>query len=295
MNFKAVFGAVLLSVTHFVTPAVSQEIITDKGKTTLEIGASYLTTTRPAGLRWNPYDRFIENKVFRIGAHYGLSEKTEIYAKAFYQHEKNQVIDNHLKHPGRTIYNDLSQLTFGINHRIKGNDDFGIVNFNSITLANINLDDADNIGTTREQLDYGSSLTTGLRFYGTYDPVVISATFGYIFRSAHTLNLENFSHGFGVRSNDTHKPGNVFFFTPKIDFKVSDKLTLKSGLAIKMFDSYNRSGQRYQPPAALSNLELGIAYKLNESTTFLFDTSAGLVNLQSEGNLDMHFTLRKSF
>ena len=78
MSLRAFLGAIVLSAAHYVTPVFSQEmtrdIITDKGKVTLELGASYLTRNQMAGATNNTPMWYPNTKVYRIGGRYGLTD-----------------------------------------------------------------------------------------------------------------------------------------------------------------------------------------------------------------------------
>lgn len=291
MSLRTFLGAILLSATHYVTPVFSQEmtrdIITDKGKITLELGASYLTGSKTAGITHNTLMFHMNTKVYRIGGRYGLSEDSEVYAQAIVQDATNILMDRRtglvLNRSSPTYAPIFSAIMLGGNHRIKGDNNFGIIGFSDIFIP---MDHRlERFKYWRE--DNSTSLSTGFRIYGTSDKVTLSSDLGYKAKFAYTT---------GYATGDNHisyDNSDVLFFEPRIAFEFNEKTTIMGGVPIHMVGHATRGGVSYRPQVTHSFFEFGVTRELDNRTNLSFQAVIAEAQQPFQSSIDMHLTLTK--
>ena len=267
------------------------EIITDKGKMKFELGISYSTISQDSitsyfdtiqtgtgefidvPLAIGASQRVADTMILSLGGRYGLSDKTELYSRASFLYSDERAVDGVTGDTTTTTGGNFSSLTLGINHRFREDDETsGVVGFADITLA-------ENIAHESTKLAYGKSATVGLTTYRTFDPVVLSATFGY---------RPSFSR---IIEGDAIDPADTFFFNPSIAFAANNEITLTGGVSLRMMGKEKVNGVDKSTRKTRGDLEFGLAYSLDKNTSLQFDTTAGIVG---DTNLTLGFKFSKA-
>jgi hypothetical protein len=261
-------------------PLTVEDIITDKGKVKIDIGASYSNSEQSDLLTDNlsiqtGATSFItlplvvgqtnsnrDTWVGTLGLRYGLTKKAEVYTRMSYLSTSQR--DTSSQGTSKQSSHQFADAWAGVNYQFK--DDSKTPAF--IGFAEIAL---------REKSISSSSFKSaliGLTAYKANDPVVLSLTTAYRFNRAR------------ADGGRAYKPGNFILISPSIGFAVNDKVTLTGGVQWINRQADQADGQTIGIRKTSTDVLLGVGYGFSKSS--VLTTTATLNASGHEGaNLNM--------
>jgi hypothetical protein len=264
---KVRFAAALLVLgtasAHADLPLTVEDLITDKGKIKLDVSLSYansdrqgVSTGEPITVQTGPTSFVIlptwigesrgtsDSVVSTLGLRYGLTGKTEIFARTSYLHSSSRSSD--VSGVSSNSESRFADAWAGINYQFKKDDDTpALLGFAEIAL--------------REKHEKSSSsfksVLVGITTYKAIDPVVFSLTTAYRFNQSRKDGTENY------------KPGNLLLLNPNIAFAINDRVTLTTGMqwSNRKADRWNGQAQGFRRTS--SDLLFGVGYGISKDST----------------------------
>jgi hypothetical protein len=267
MRFRSfvVLGlAAVLSAPAFADlPLTVEDLITDQGKVKLDASFAYanadrqgVSTGEPIVVQTGPaafvtlptrIGESIGNSdtlVGTMGLRYGLTAKTEAYARASglsTSQRTSGVAGTAASHESRLI-----DAWAGVNHQFKKDDATpAVLGFAEIALAEKH----------RVDTAHFKSAMLGLTAYKAIDPVVFSATFGYRFNQRRQDGAQDY------------QPGNLILLNPSVAFAVNDRVTLTTGAQWTRRAADEIDGQPQGIARTATDLLLGVGYGFDKGNT----------------------------
>jgi len=244
-------------------PLTIEDLITDKGKVKLDLSFAYanvdrqgVSTGEPIVVQTGPAS-FVtlptaigtsignsDTLVGAVGLRYGLSAKTELYARA-------SALTSRQRGSGVSGTSSSNESRFadawaGVNVQFKKDDATpALLGFAELALAEKHRHD-----TARFK-----SAMLGATTYKAIDPIVFSATVGYRF---------NHSRKDGGQEL---KPGNLLLINPSVGFAVNDRVTLSTGLQWTRRQADRLDGTAQGIDRTATDLVLGVGYGFDKGNT----------------------------
>lgn len=244
-------------------PLTVEDLITDQGKIKLDLSLAYanadrqdVATGEPIVVQTGPAS-FIaiptaigtrignsDTLVGTVGLRYGLTARTELYARASGLTSSQRV-------SGVAGTSSSSEARFadawaGGNVQFKKDDDTpALLGFAELALAEKHRHDTASF----------KSAMLGATTYHAIDPIVLSLTVGYRF------NLSRKDGG------QDHRPGNLLLVNPSVGFAVNDRVTLTTGLQWTRRQADRIDGSPQGIARTASDLILGAGYGFDRGNT----------------------------
>lgn len=255
----AFFGA----SAHADLPLTVEDLITDKGKTRLDLSVAYSNTERQGISTGEPFilqtgpTSFIavptrigesvgnsDTVVTTIGLRRGITDKAEIYGRlsAYSSTQRSSTADKSSAHSS----SGFSDAWAGINYQFKNDDNTPAL----LGFAEIALREKHRTSGASFQ-----SAMVGATTYKAIDPIVFSLTGAYRF---------NQTRQDGDRS---YKPGNLILLNPGVAFAVNDRVTLSTGMQWTRRKADYIDGQPQGILRTATDLLLGVGYRFDKGNT----------------------------
>ncbi|TNL51605.1 hypothetical protein [Acinetobacter bereziniae] len=186
-----------------------------------------------------------EYLISNIGIKYGLMQNLDISLKANLLYNSNRFIDIESSNKSQHDTN-ISDISLGTNYQfIEDNKYPALVGFIETAIFEK--------GQNRNSIF--SSWSAGLTTYRSYDPIVLSLTYGY----KYTLKRK-------VEDKITYKMADLFFMNPQIAFAANDNISLISGLNFKYQGNQKINNRIVQKKRNNLDYSFGIGYGINDSS-----------------------------
>ena len=244
-------------------PLTVEDLITDKGKFKLDLSFAYANSEEQGVSTGAPVlvqtgaSSFVavptsvgerssnnDNYVPTLGLRYGVTGKTEAYARASMLASSERVQDVNGVSSNST--SRFSDFWAGINYQFKEDDETpAVLGFAELALSERRL----------EHNARFKSAVLGVTAYKAIDPIVFSVTSSY---------------RFGRSSQDGHesfKPGSLLQINPSVAFAVNDRVTLSGGVQWLRRSVDTLDGRRQGYSRTESDLVLGVGYGLTRGNT----------------------------
>lgn len=198
-------------------------------------------------------DRRSETAITKFGLRYGLTARSEVYARALSRFEQSLSSDSTTGVSRSSSNASFQNFVLGANYRLLDDGRFpGVIGFADVAVI-------ENAAARGTQLRYGRSGTIGVTAYRVLDPVVLSLTAGY------RINLERGVDGTRL------DPGDALFINPSVGFAVNNELTLTGGFGLNFVSPDKRAGVAQRARETNADLQFGLAYAWNKNTTLRAD------------------------
>lgn len=244
-------------------PLTVEDLITDQGKVKLDLSLAYANAERqgvsvgePILIQTGPTS-FVtiptaigtsqlnsDTFVGTLGLRYGLTAKTEVYARASgltSRQRTSGVAGTSSSHDSR-----FADAWAGINHQFKKDDATpAVLGFAEVALAEKHRQDTARL----------KSAMLGITAYKAIDPVVFSLTAGYRFNQTRRDGGQDL------------KPGNLLLANPSVGFAVNDRVTLTTGLQWTRRQADSLGGQVQGIARTASDLMLAAGYGFDKGNT----------------------------
>ncbi|MCZ7501298.1 transporter [Agrobacterium sp. ST15.13.015] len=269
-----------------------EELLTDKGKLRLDVGmtynaksgddisAAYQTIETGAGkfvsvpVNVGLGKREADIAIGTVSARYGLTSKTELFARTSLYTANIRMSGGIIDFSKNETNSGFLNLALGVNQRFIEEGKYpGLIGFIDVTAA----EKADSAGST---VVFGKSGAIGLTAYKTLDPVVLSFTAGFRPSLSRSVN------------GDDINPGDTVFVNPSIAFAVNNELTLTGGLSLRFQGADEVNGKSRSVRQTRGELEFGVAYAVNQTTTFRANAQAEVVG---QNGLTLGASIAKKF
>ena len=253
-------------------PLTVEDLITDKGKTKLDLSLAYansdsqgVSTGEPITVQTGPTS-FItlptvigerlgnsDTVVGTIGLRYGLTALAEVYVRASWLHNRQR--NSSVSGTTSSSESGFADAWAGVNYQFR-KDDVGpaLLGFAEVELAQ----------KGRESTSHFKSALFGLTTYKAIDPVVLSLTGAYRFNRS--------------RKDGTvdYEPGALLLLNPSLAFAVNDRVTLTGGLQWTSRQADRREEQAQGFRRTGTDLLLGVGYGFAKNNTVVatFKTNA---------------------
>lgn len=253
---------------------VLEELLTERGAVNLEFGTTisasridgvsglYETIQTGTGeyvsvpIDLGVTDRQADTVLGTFGLRYGLTARSEIYARATLRYDNAGFTDVTNGLTESLSDSAFQSLIAGMNYRfLEDGERPGLIGFAEVALLE---------NTTARGTDFetGRSGAVGVTAYRVLDPVVLSLTTGY------AANLER------TVGADILDPGDNIFLNPSIGFAVNNELTLTGGFNLNYATQADeRNSTRQGSRNTTSDLQFGLAYAWEKQTTLRADVS----------------------
>ncbi len=253
-------------------PLSVEDLITDQGKVKLDLSLAYANADRqgvsvgePILIQTGPAS-FVtlptvigasqfnsDTLVGTLGLRYGLTAKTELYARVSGL-ASSQRVSGVL---GTSSNNEsrFADAWAGINHQFKKDDATpAVLGFAEVALAEKHRQDSARF----------RSAMLGLTAYHAIDPVVFSLTAG--FRAS--LSRQD--------GGQDYEPGHLLLINPAVGFAVNDRVTLTTGLQWTHRQADRRDGIKQGITRTATDLVLGAGYGFDKGNTLNFTAKANV-------------------
>jgi predicted porin len=292
ISHRHVCAAMLLwgasSVALAELPLTIEDLITDKGKVTLDAAFSYansnqqgVATGAPLIVQTGPTSfitiptRIGETRtdtdasVATIGLRYGLTKDTELYGRGSYLWNSSR--SSNFSDTSSNDSNHFSDAWLGLNYRfLKDGETPALLGFIEVALAE----------RLKESSSTGKSWLLGVTSYSVIDPVVLS------FTAAYRFNQERMD---GVQR---YKPGNFLLLNPSLAFAVNDRVTLTGGVQWMNRQADRVDGLSQSFRRTTTDLTFGVAYGLSNATSLAFSATT---NASGGGGSSLRINLMHTF
>jgi hypothetical protein len=265
---RAYFLAIMLILCPVTSradlPLTVEDLITDKGKVRLDVSVAYANsdrqgvsigdsiTVQTGATSFVTLPTLVgeshgnsDSLVGTLGLRYGLTGKTEIFARTSYLYSKTRTSD--VLGTTSNSENRFADAWAGINYQFKNDDEMpALLGFVEIALSEKH---------EKSRSSFKSALV-GLTTYKAIDPIVFSLTAAYRFNQSR-------------KDGDLdYKPGNLFLLNPSIAFAVNDRVTLITGMQwlnrqSDKWGNYKSQGLK----RTSSDLLLGVGYGISKGST----------------------------
>lgn len=244
-------------------PLTIEDLITDKGKVKLDLSfayanvdrqgvstgapivvqigpASFVTIPTAIGTSVGNSDTFVGT----FGLRYGLTARTEIYARASGLTSSQRV--SGLSGTSSSSETRFADAWAGVNVQFKKDDDTPAL----LGFAELALDEKHRHDTASFR-----SAMLGVTTYHAIDPVVLSLTAGY------RINRSRKDGG------QDYRPGNLLLLNPSVGFAVNDRVTLTTGLQWTRRQADRIDGSPQGIARTATDLILGAGYGFDRGNT----------------------------
>jgi len=276
------------SSAHADLPLTIEDLITDKGRFKLDLSLTYANTEQQGISTGQPIvvqtssTSFVtiptligertgntDSLVSTTGLRYGLTNKTEIYARANYLHVHQR--NNDATGDSQTSESRFADAWFGINYQFKqDNETPALLGFSEIALRE------------KHRVSSASfkSFLLGLTTYKAIDPVVFSLT------GAYRINRSR-------KDGDVnYRPGNLLLLNPSVGFAVNERVTLITGIQwINRFADL-RDGEKQSLRYTRTDLLLGVSYGLTSKSTLNINLKS---NVSGQDGADLRISWLHQF
>lgn len=244
-------------------PLTVEDLITDKGKVKLDLSLAYanaerqgVSTAAPIVVQTGPTS-FVtlptaigtgssnsDTFVGTVGLRYGLTVKTELYARA-------SGLTSSQRASGVSGTSSSSEARFadawaGVNVQFKKDDATpALLGFAELALAEKHRHDTASL----------KSAMLGATTYHAIDPIVFSLTAGYRFNQRRKDGGQDY------------KPGTLLFLSPSVGFAVNDRVTLTTGLQWTQRQADQIDGVAQGIDRSATDLILGAGYGIDRGKT----------------------------
>jgi len=257
-------------------PLTIEDLLTDKGRFKLDASLTYanaeqhgIATGQPIVVQTGP-TAFItlptllgerssntDTLVSTLGLRYGLSDKTEIYARTshLYTRQRNSTA---------TGDSQLSESRFadawaGVNYQFKPDDATpALLGFAEIALREKHHSNSASF----------KSALLGFTTYKAIDPVVFSLTAAY-------RSNRNRSDG-----ENNYRPGNLLLLHPSVAFAVNERVTLSSGMQWTNMQADTHANEKQGQRHTRTDVLLGVSYGFTASSTININLKANVSGLE---------------
>jgi hypothetical protein len=266
MRISRLCAGLLLAASTAVwadLPLTVEDLITDKGKVKLDLAFAYanfdrrgVSTGEPIVVQTGPTSfatlptlvgESIGNSdtfVGTLGLRYGLTAKTEVYARTSglsSSHRSSGVGGTASSRESR-----FADAWAGVNHQFKKDDDGpAVLGFGEIALREKHRRSSASL----------KSAMLGVTTYKAIDPVVFSLTAAYRFNQTRRDGLQDY------------RPGNLLLLNPSVGFAVNDRVTLTTGLQWTHRQADRFDGQSQGIARTATDLLLGVGYGFAKGNT----------------------------
>lgn len=244
-------------------PLTVEDLVTDKGKIKLDLsithanadqtgfssGESIPVQTGPTSFVLVPTavgerSSNRDSLVGAIGLRYGLTARTELFARTSYLYTGERIRD--VEGRSKQQQNYFADAWLGVNHQFREEDDYPAwLGFVEIALS--------------ERVQGGAesfkSAMLGFTTYKAIDPIVFSLTGGYRINGSHDT-----AEGF-------MQQGNLLMLSPSVAFAVNDRVTLTTGMQWARRGADRINGQAQGIGRSQSDLLLGVGYGFDRGNT----------------------------
>lgn len=244
-------------------PLTVEDLVTDKGKVKLDLSithanadqtgfsagepisiqtgpTSFVTVPSAMGERSSNRDTLVGT----LGLRYGLTAKTELYARTSYLYTGERIRD--VEGRRRHRENHFADAWLGLNHQFREEDDYPAW----LGFAEVALSERVQGGT-----ESFKSAMLGFTTYKAIDPIVFSVTGGYRINGSHDT------------AEGTLQQGNLLMFSPSVGFAVNDRVTLTTGMQWTRRGAERANGQAQGIGRSQSDLLVGVGYGFDRGNT----------------------------
>lgn len=266
----------LFQITHADLPLTVENLISDKGKVTLEMGLTYgnnkVNDTKTSG--YIPVqisdtsfiniptvirNEQIQNEylIANIGVKYGVVKNLDVSLRSNFVYSSNRFLEPNSSEKSK-IDTDIADISIGANYQFLQDAKYpALVGFMETTVLEKGEDKNSNF----------SNWTLGFTIYRSYDPIVLSLTTGYKSSFKRKIN-----------SLDEYKPADLLFINPQVAFSANDRISLIAGLNFKYL-----SDQKFNAK---------IISKKRNNLDYSFGMGYGITDIS---NLNLIATIRQDF
>jgi len=269
-------------------PLTVEDLITDQGRVKLDLSLTYanaeqhgVSVGQPIVVQTGPTS-FItiptsvgersgntDTLVGTAGLRYGLTDNTELYARASYLHTRQRSSDA----TGDSRYSDsrFADAWTGINYQFKQDDETpALLGFVEVALREKHRTNSASF----------KSALLGFTTYKAIDPVVFSLT------AAYRINRSRKDDGMNYR------PGNLLMLNPSVSFAVNERVTLTTGLqwTSRQADSYD--GEKQEQRHTSTDLLLGVSYGFSANSTMNINLKS---NVSGRDGADLRLSWLRQF
>jgi len=265
----AAFLSAVSSVALAELPLAIEDLITDKGKVTLDATFSYansnqqgVATGAPLIVQTGPTS-FIsiptrigetrtdtDTSVATVGLRYGLTKDAELYGRGSYLWNGSR--SSNFSDTSSSSSNRFSDAWLGLNYRfLKEGETPALLGFVEVALTE----------RLRESSSSAKSWLLGATSYSVVDPVVLSMTAAYRFNQERMDGAQRY------------KPGNFLLLNPSLAFAVNDRVSLSGGVQWLSRQSDRLDGQSQSFRRTTTDLNFGVAYGFSNATSLTFSVT----------------------
>jgi hypothetical protein len=251
-------------------PLTIEDIITDKGKVTLDATFSYansnqkgVATGEPIIVQTSPTS-FItiptrigetrtdtDTSVATVGLRYGLTRDAELYGRGSYLWNSSR--SSSFSDTSSSSSSRFSDAWLGLNYRfLKDGETPALLGFVEVALTE----------RLRESSSSAKSWLLGATSYSVIDPVVLSMTAAYRFNQERTDGVQRY------------KPGNLLLLNPSLAFAVNDRVSLSGGVQWLNRQPDLLDGQSQNFRRTTTDLNFGVSYGLSNATSLTFSVTS---------------------
>ncbi len=240
-------------------PLTVEDLISEKGKVRFESSISYANSERisvragePLVVQTGPTSFVsIPTRVGEVNANddllvgtlgfrYGLTNRTEIYGRGSYLHDRSR--NSGTFGSSSSTESRFIDAWIGANYRFKFDGETPAM----VGFAEFSVRENDATGNR----SFKSNMI-GATVYKSIDPVVFSLTSAYRFNRSYSSNFKKY------------KSGNVFLLTPSVSFAANNFVTLSAGVqwSSRQSDQVNKIEQGARKTS--TDLVLGVSYSID--------------------------------
>jgi len=250
-------------------PLTIEDLITDKGKVTLDATFSYansnqqgVATGEPIIVQTGPTSfitiptRIGETRtdtdasVATLGLRYGLTKDAELYGRGSYLWNSSR--SSNFSDASSSNINSFSDAWLGLNYRfLKDGETPALLSFIEVAL----------VERLKESNSSAKSWMLGVTSYSVIDPVVLSMTAAYRF------NQER------MNGEQRYKPGNFLLLNPSLAFAVNDRVSLSGGVQWLSRQPDRLDGLSQSFRRTTTDLNFGVAYGFSDATSLAFSVT----------------------
>lgn len=245
-------------------PLTVENLISDKGKFTLEAGIIYgnnkindtkfggyipvqISETSFINVPTSFKTEKIQNEylVTTLGMKYGLVKDLDISLRSNFIYSSNRFLDTASIEQSKSDIN-LADISLGLNYQILQDQKYpALVSFIETTI----------LEKSQEKNSSFSSWSAGITTYKSYDPIVLSLTTGYKYSLERKIN-----------SIDQYRPASLFFINPQVAFAANDRISLIGGLNFKTIGSQQLNNTIIEKQRNNIDYNFGIGLGLNDQS-----------------------------